>query len=281
MERHDAQNFEKFLSQLLKTNANLEFYADFKKCLANVNKIAIKLNQLNYLIGKDNLEEAVRELWDENPKVFSVLNILIAARDASKEYVIDAEGSMKLLSDYFISVDSVVEFIHSTGLQKIFMERKITNLVDYVFGVEVGLDSNARKNRSGHLMEGIVALILRNNNITFEQQVKSEYLPEVAAALGDDRKRFDFVIHTKATVFLVEVNFYNKSGSKPNEVARAYMEIAQKLSSCDGYDFVWITDGEGWKKTRKVLEEAYSKIPHLFNLSTFRDFIKLLKANGQ
>ena len=81
------EDFQRFMSQLLETNADLAFYTDFEKCRANVSTIAIKLNQLNYLIGKTDIEEAVRDLWAENSKVFEVLGILIATRDRDNKKV--------------------------------------------------------------------------------------------------------------------------------------------------------------------------------------------------
>lgn len=47
-----SERFEAFLSQLSETNATLDYFTDFNKIRRNVNKISIKLNQLNYLIGK-------------------------------------------------------------------------------------------------------------------------------------------------------------------------------------------------------------------------------------
>ena len=81
---HTEEEFKVFMSQLIETNAPLSFFSDFEKITANVDAISIKLNQLNYLVGKDNMEEAVCRLWDENPKVFSVLDILIAVRASDK-----------------------------------------------------------------------------------------------------------------------------------------------------------------------------------------------------
>lgn len=48
------EQFKTFLSQLSETNATLDYFVDFQKVIGNVRKIALKLNQLNYLIGKDN-----------------------------------------------------------------------------------------------------------------------------------------------------------------------------------------------------------------------------------
>lgn len=96
-------------------------------------------------------------------------------------------------------------------------------------------------------------------------------------ALGKDLKRFDFVIHTKNTVFLIETNFYNDGGSKPNEVARSYSDIAPKINANEKYEFVWITDGQGWLSAKNKLEEAYGIIPRIYNLTTLPSFVDEIK----
>ena len=73
-----SAQFETFLAQLSETNATLDYFTDFHKIKNNINKIEIKLNQLNYLIGKVDIKAAVNELYKENPKAFEVLDILIA-----------------------------------------------------------------------------------------------------------------------------------------------------------------------------------------------------------
>ncbi|MCC8176565.1 MAG: type II restriction endonuclease [Bacteroidales bacterium] len=273
MKAHTEEEFTTFLSQLVDTNATLSFYTDFPKCYANVNRIAIKLNQLNYLIGKADMDEAIRELWEENPKVFSVLDILIAIRTKDHKKAVDDEGKVRLIESYFDTVDGVIEYIRETGLREVFTNKQITNLVDYVFGVEVGLDSNARKNRSGHIMEGMVADLLTAKGVTFHQEVYSYDFPEIHTVLGEDTKRFDFVIHTPEKTYLIEVNFYSGGGSKLNEVSRAYTELAPKVNSCPGFEFVWITDGIGWHSAKSKLEEAFYTIPSIYNLSTLPKFL--------
>lgn len=66
-------------------------------------------------------------------------------------------------------------------------------------------------------------------------------------------------------------------GSKPNEVARAYTDIAPKINKYDKYEFVWITDGQGWNPSKLQLQEAYSLIPSVYNLTTLEDFISIIK----
>jgi type II restriction enzyme len=276
---HTKEEFETFLSQLKETNASLDFFCDFDKIAKNVRQIAIKLNQLNYLIGQYDMEQAVFDLWQENPNVFSVLDILIAVRTSDNKKAILEDGRVELISRLFEDVEGVIDYIHGTCLDEVLQRKQSKYLVDYVFGVERGLDTNARKNRSGHLMENQVASLFDKSGIAYRQEVYSTEYPELSV-LGEDKKRFDFVIETTQCKYLIEVNFYSGGGSKLNEVARAYSELSPKINAVGGFEFVWITDGIGWKSARNKLEEAYYTIPYIFNLTTFGDFIHKLKSEG-
>ncbi len=273
------KQFNTFLSQLSETNATLNYFTDFKKIKSNVNNISIKLNQLNYLIGKENLEEAIQELYDENPKVFEVLDILIAVRKNKNAKTLNNKGEIVILSSYFYSVKLIVEYINETGLSEIFKNKNITNLVDYVFGIEVGLDTNARKNRGGENMSKAVSLIFDNAGILYKKEVSNKVFPEIIS-LGADVKRFDFAIKTELKTYLIETNYYNGGGSKLNEVARAYSDVAPKINQYDKFEFVWITDGQGWHSAKNKLEEAYSIIPSVYNLTTLHLFIDKLKKEN-
>ena len=211
------KNFNLFMSQLQETNQTLDFFCDFDKISANVAEVEMSLNTLNYLIGKEELAKGVSEIWKRDSRVFEVLGILIAVRDEGKKPVVDSKGNVVLLKSYFESEGKVVDFLKGTGLAEIFESRRIKNLVDYVFGIETGLDTNARKNSSGHIMENTVAKIFKENGIRFRQEVYSSEFPELSV-LGADEKRFDFFIKTSKRKYLVEVNFYSGGGSKLNEV---------------------------------------------------------------
>lgn len=275
-----SEIFEDFMKQLKETNFSLGHYVDFQKVAANIDVISIKLNQLNYLIGQENMGTAVKRLWDENPKVFSVLDILIAVRAKDKKKTIGENGEVHLITDYFKSPEQVIVFLNETGLTKVLQSKQIKNLVDYVFGVEVGLDSNARKNRGGHIMEELIANIFTKNGIEFEQEVYYTDFPEIAKALGADNKRFDFVIRTTHKTYLIEANFYTGGGSKLNEVARSYSELAPKINAVPGFEFVWITDGIGWHSARNKLEEAFAHIPSVYNLININNFIEKIKRDA-
>lgn len=269
-------DFEMFMSQLSETNATLESFTDFEKVSKNVDKVAIKLNQLNYLLGKEDLRKAVTELYTENPKTFDILNILVAVRNTDKKKVLDENYFPKLVENYFTSIDGICQFIDKTGLAEVFASKKITNLVDYVFGVEVGLDTNARKNRGGDIMANAVSRKFTDAGVEFSTEVYSTEFPEITT-LGSDLKRFDFVIYTKNKTYLIETNYYNGGGSKLNEVARAYSVLAPKINKCERYEFVWITDGQGWHSAKSKLEEAYAIIPRVYNLTSINDFLNDIK----
>lgn len=273
MAAHTQEQFDLFISQLRETNATLDFYCDFPKIAKNVADIEISLNTLNYLIGKEDLRTAVQALWDRDKRVFEVMDILIATRKKDGKKYIDNDGSMHSIHSLFSSVDGVMKFIEGTGLDKVFRNKEVKDLVDYVFGVETGLDTNARKNRSGEITETLVARIFDNAGISYREQVSSKEFPAISAVLGADQKVFDFAITSNDKTYLIEVNFYSGGGSKLNEVARSYTDVAPKVNRVPGFEFVWITDGEGWNSARNKLEEAFAAIPSIYNLTTISEFI--------
>ena len=270
-------DFAIFMSQLKDTNQTLDFFCDFDKIHANVEDIKLSLCMLNSLIGATDMRSAVETIWRRDKSAFKVMDILIAVRSEGKKKVLNSLGKCVVLDSLFDSVDGIMEFLDDTGLSEVFRSRKIMNLVDYVFGVETGLDSNARKNRSGHVMENVVADILTQHGINYRTEVYSSEWDKMTQVLGEDEKRFDFVIETSRKIYLVEVNFYSGGGSKLNEVARAYSDIAPKINAVEGFEFVWITDGIGWKSAKNKLQEAFNIIPSIYNLTSIEDFIQILK----
>ena len=168
-------------------------------------------------------------------------------------------------------------FMEKTGLFDLLSNHIINNLYDYVTGVETGLDSNGRKNRGGHLMENLVeSYIVNAGFIKDNNYFKEMYISDVQSRWGIDlsaisnqgktEKRFDFVIKTKSTIYGIETNFYSSGGSKLNETARSYKQIAEESKNIKGFKFVWFTDGEGWIGARNNLAETFEILEHLYNI---------------
>lgn len=272
------KDFNLFMSQLAETNATLDFYTDFSKIRENVRSIEIKLNTLNYLIGKEDLAAAVKELWENDKRVFRILDILIATRQDQHKKYLDEKGKPHLVHELLNSYEGVMAFLNETGLTDVLKNKDIKNLVDYVFGVEAGLDTHARKNRSGDITELLLHRILTANGIEHRREVYSREFPAIKEALGTDEKRFDFVIKTKRCTYLIEVNFYSGGGTKLNEVARSFSGIAPKVNSVEGFEFVWVTDGQGWNSARNKLEEAYNEIDRMYNFESLSNFLEEVKG---
>lgn len=284
-----TKDFNTFMSQLQTTNQTLDFFCDFNKISQNVENIKLSLCMLNSLIGSTDMRRSVEAIWNRDKSAFDALDILVAVRrertkkgERKVRYVLSSDGSTKNMDEYYKSVDGILEFLHGTGLYDIFVESRIKDLVDYVFGIETGLDSNARKNRGGHIMENTVHEIFENASIAHRQEVYSVEWPSITKALGTDKKRFDFVIKTYSKTYLIEVNFYSGpgGGSKLNEIARAYSDLAPKINAVTGFEFVWITDGGGWCSARNKLQEAYNIIPSIYNLTDITDFIERIKNDA-
>jgi type II restriction enzyme len=209
---------------------------------------------------------------------------LIAKREMDIETV-DEEGSFCYnFRKMNYSVDQYKIFMRKTGIFNLLENRIIGSLVDYVTGVETGLDSNGRKNRGGHLMENLVeSFIQKAGFIRDSTYFKEMYIHEIEEKWGIDlsaisnqgkaEKRFDFVVSTPNMVYGVETNFYGSNGSKLNETARSYKIITLETKELTDFTFVWFTDGQGWKSARNNLEETFDVLEHIYNINDMENGI--------
>jgi len=276
-----------------------DYFTDFEKVKKNVKKIEKELNLLNYLIGKENIEEEFLSLIEEYPKVRKILPILIAIRNnkLSETSVITDEELLNAENKKYIFNDPIDEnikkelliFFNISGLKYLFESKSVKNLVDYCYGVEVGLDTNARKNRTGKLMEELCENFM-NNFIKEHKEFKllreatkvhilKEFNIDVKTQIDADEKkkndrRFDFVLYDtkKHKLYIFEVNYYSSSGSKPNSIAREYTDLFVLLKS-QNIEFVWITDGKGWLKMTNALEQTVEHNDYVINLDMLKNGI--------
>lgn len=278
------RDFNKWLETFRSSICDYKFYVDFEKVYGKVDNIKVELNILNSLIGSKNIESDFKNLVAEYPKVLKCIPILLAVRSC-EIYAIDSDGEYWFnFAKQNYSIDEYIMFMRKTGLFSLISERLINNLVDYVTGVEVGLDSNGRKNRGGHLMEDLVESYLvqagLQRNVDY---FKEMYLADVEKTWnldlsnisnqGKAKKRFDFVVKKGETVYAVETNFYSSGGSKLNETARSYKTIALEAKEIDGFAFVWFTDGQGWKSARNNLEETFDVLDNMYCITDLENGI--------
>lgn len=284
------KDFQKLISTFQESIFTWNYFTDFKKAKENIVKIERELNLLNSLIGKADIEKEFIDLVKEYPKVRAVLPILIAVRKAklkempiisniatlipeNKEGIFYGEYSSKSEKELKI-------FFKESGLKDIFQNKNVKNIVDYVFGVEVGMDTNGRKNRTGDLMENIVKKFLedfciKNKDFVFIEQATKEKIKnnfDYDIKIDKNSRRFDFALYDNKNkkIFLIEVNFYSGGGSKLKATAGEYQKLEDFLTN-QKIDLIWITDGRGWISSKKSLEETYNSNKFVLNLQMLRD----------
>lgn len=278
------RTFNEWFSTFTDTIATWRYYTDFDKVYTNTNIIKDELNILNGLIGQQDIEKEFRRIAEKYPDVLNVVPILIAKRE--KEIVINSPEQKYIFNfkkpNY--SIDEYVLFMQNTGLFDLLKNHIIHSLVDYVMGVEVGMDTNGRKSRTGDAMEDLIeAYIIEAGFIKEKNYFKEMYLSDIErkwnidlsniSNTGKTEKRFDFVIKTGTTIYAIETNFYNAQGSKPNETARSYKTIALESKDIADFKFVWFTDGKGWKPSRHNLEETFDVMEHIYNIKDLENGI--------
>lgn len=284
------RDFIEWLSGFRPSIVDYGFYINFDKVYRNVDDIKIELNILNSLIGSHNIEEEFRCILSRYPEVLQCIPILLAVR-ASEIYCQDDRGGIlfnfnhkKFSLSTEDDLDKYVYFMKETGLFDLLSKHIINNLVDYVMGVETGLDSNGRKNRGGHLMENLVEkFIIKAGFIKGVNYFKEMYIHEITEKWGIDlfaisnqgttEKRFDFVVKTDNMIYVIETNFYSGGGSKLNETARSYKTLALESNTIDEITFVWFTDGKGWNSAKNNLKETFDVMEHIYNIKDLENNI--------
>ena len=273
-----SRNFAEWLLTFTDSIANYRYYIDFETIYKNAEKYKVELNMMNSLIGSKNIEKDFENLANKYPEVIKCIPTLLAVRQ-SEIIVLDDEGNkfeynFKKMN---YNVDQYKIFMRETGLFDLLENHLVNNLYDYVLGVECGLNSNARKNRGGHLMEDLVEKFIQKVGFKKgETYFKEMYLQEIENKWKLDMsfisnrnqatKRFDFVVKTDNCIYGIETNFYASNGSKLNETARSYKMIAEESKNIIGFKFVWFTDGTGWYSAKNNLKETFDALDDIYNI---------------
>ena len=271
------RDFNEWLSKFKTSISDYTYYVDFEKIYKNVDKVKVELNILNSLIGSQNIEEEFQNILIKYPETLECIPLLLAVRsreifikDQMNEYLFKFDKMIYSIEDY-------IKFMRESGLFNLLQNHIINNLYDYVLGIEVGLDSNGRKNRGGHLMENLVEEYIEKagykKDVSYFKEmylsdIEKKWNLDLSAMSGNNvsTKRFDFVIKTDNQVYVIETNFYSSGGSKLNETARSYKMLAEESKKVNDVTFIWFTDGIGWLSARKNLEETFNEMETIYNI---------------
>lgn len=274
--------FNHFMTTLKPSTIVWTYFVNWEKVFDSVKEVEVGLNVLNYLIGKADFDKEFRFLLKKHPEVAKVLPALVV-RDGEDtrhfKILVDYAHKKLVYEDYDFSkatitdadIEKYLKFVTETGFKNLVVSQKIKNLVDYMIGVEAGLDSNGRKNRGGSIMEDIVEVFVKDICARHNFQYLTEAsAPEIKARFNQDvpvdksSRRYDFVVYNGKEIFIIEVNFYSGGGSKLKSTAGEYRDLFNVLKGKQ--KFIWITDGYGWKKTDRPLRETFEHNDYLLNL---------------
>jgi len=290
----EEESFQLLIETLVPTIHQSDWFVDWKRVKANVAPHIRELALLNTIIGSENIDSDLANLITDFPKILRVMPLLLASREHSFDVMVDTKNLIVKRFDFegrspsSNDITSCVHFLRKSGLLDILADRKIKSISDYYFGIEVGLDSNARKNRSGVLMESIV----ENFIMETAGELHAEYMTQATKAkikstwdfpldMDKSDRKIDFAIFRDDRLFLVETNFYGGGGSKLKSTATEYCEMYDRYSKQWHVDFLWITDGFGWKGTQPPLREYCRKADYLLNLSALREKKMLTNIIGE
>ena len=289
--KNDDEVFDYLIDTLIESIYTWGYFTQFDKCMSNAEFFKKELNLLNTLLGldEDKIEDKLISIINENPNVKKALLLLVALRPVKlKETAIINDFETLTSSNKFelftkkgtLSKEDekdILYFFKETGLQKFFMNKEVSSLLDYCKGVEVGLDTNARKNRSGQIMESIcerfVEEFCEKNNFKYIAQATSKRIQEefnIELKMDKIERRIDYAIKTSNNLYLIEVNYYSGGGSKLKATAGEYKELSDFIKA-QGYEFIWITDGKGWNTAKAPLKETFEHDDYIFNLNMIKD----------
>lgn len=253
-----------FMKTLMQTNRTYDYYVNWEKVKNNVQNYVTEISILNSLtkIEVSQRENKLRNLIIKYPEIIQVIPLIIAVREKNI-VVFDLIDNLYKKFDFSgqnIELENIINFCKNSGIIELFGE--INDLYAYLLGMEVGLDSNARKNRSGKIFENIIELLLNKKlsdykNLHFEAEDSKIKIKR--------NKRADFIIYkNQVPKIVIECNFYGSTGSKPIETANAYIDLEKKLKE-EGLTFIWITDGPGWPKMHVPLYNSAKEIDFILN----------------
>ncbi|WP_333810083.1 type II restriction endonuclease [Flavobacterium sp.] len=270
-----------------------DYFVNWEKVNKNIKPVEKELNLLNVLIGKEDVETEVYNLIKEYPQVVKAFPFLIAFRDTKVSMLSDVTEFLYKDYDFKHRVitdedcEDLTIFFMQSGLGELVKDKRVKNLVDYVTGVEVGLDSNGRKNRGGTMMENIVETFVKSacEELGYEymaqanaKKIKTHWNLDIQ--VDKSSRNLDFAININGKLYFIECNFYGGGGSKLKSTATEYVKMNEYWNA-QGITFIWVTDGAGWKSTLKPLREYFDKSDYLLNLEMLKDSVLFKILNDE
>ncbi len=272
----DVSSFEDILKIFVNSFSNpqrtFNYFVDWEKIRSNVEKYKFEIGILGAITGSNNIEKDLSNILLKYPEILPVFPLIIAVRDLKitiSELDTIKEFSFKKRKLTDLEIFSIIEFCSKTGITDLFSE--IKSLRDYLLGVETGMDTNARKNRSGSTLE----LMLEKPLKIISQQYGFQFFSQKQFKIFENfgyhyprnlrERKFDFVLIGNNLFLNIEANIYGGTGSKPQEIVDAYINRQKELNS-EGWLLIWITEGTGWAGQENQFRKGLEEIDYVLNL---------------
>jgi len=266
--KSEGEFLDYFFQTLLETNWTYDYFVDWKKVKEYVRRYLKEISLLNALtkVKTEEREKELKEIFMKYPETIQVIPLIIAIREKNIPIIEVGEKAFYKVFDFSQrkvredEASELVRFCRNVGIMELFSE--INDLYAYLIGVEVGLDTNARKNRSGKIFQNLVQLLLKKKLRNIQNIIIKSEDRNIKTVRN---KKADFVIYKHDTPrVVIECNFYSGTGSKPIETANAYIDFQRKVRE-RGLQFIWITDGRGWKEMKNTIIQSSKEIDFLMN----------------
>ena len=136
----EDQVFDFLISNLKPSNTIWSYFVNWEKVFTNTKQIELTLNNLNYLIGKDDFDKEFKFLLKENPSIAKVIPALVV-RDGknTKKFniLVDYQNKKLVYENYDFSkknisdddIEKYLHFVKETGLKTLITNRKIKNFL--------------------------------------------------------------------------------------------------------------------------------------------------------
>ncbi len=270
-----------FIRTLIDSNRDHKFFVDWVKVKGSVAEQRQALATLSGILPRPDRKQALKDVIQRDPSVIPVIPLLVAWRlndDHGRVLSDDEREGLKAIEYDFskrttisaTEAAKIADFCEATGLLGAF--EGLTDLLPYYIGVEVGMDTNARKNRSGKFMEDRIEplaqdLAKKHGWRLFRQRKFSSLKAEgIDTPPGLENRKFDLTFVRPDRKISMEINYFDQLGSKPQEVVDSYIQRGGE-SQRAGWEFVWVTDGPCWKVDPPQLQKGFGAMDAVMNLS--------------
>ena len=257
-----------FTDNILSTNRGFNYYVDWTN-IDGYKDFLVEIHAMDILIGckesdfKDNFFTLVSKL----PNVVLLFPFLFGLAKNEREQLYKGKNKLTIIQDELDCADHLV-YSFSKGIN--LSDEKST--FDYIVGVLVGMDSNGRKNRGGKAFElacqPLFEKICDKYQLKLLIQKQFKELRKYGFDISEDvaNRKADFILldDKKKAAINFEVNFYNDTGSKPEEIIDSYINRQNDLKSA-GIDFALVTDGKCWITASNQLSKGFRHLSFLLN----------------